>query len=606
MKPNLLLLFTLLISNSALTAGPQKTNAAKAIYGGMSIKEDSTLKKLLTLPEIAAQYKNCQDSLGKKLDEIPNCLWNGNGSDIPPLNKTQKDEVKKIYAQEESGGASKDKVAEADVTATNVKTTNLTNRNLTIATDYKSDPAVKVLSAFFGKKLDEALNGSAQDIKDKKIVTVDHTKFIDLYTSELGKSIVNSFTSYCMETDPSCRAISKDPVDGKDKFTSELCLTSATTKKKEDYIKANLKTINEANFTETEGSAWQHCIGTVSSVCYDNKSTDPDNVYSKQKACLVMDFVKSARKNLIIADQQKLFYGSLLGGGDKGPASIASNMKVSDNSKDLTADKLTEITSNDVGKDFKDSDNQNENISTTNKSIAAEAVDCVGPDGQMTTQDKCKKFLDVNTNKNTDAVTEFGLRQFAKEEALSEKLDDKTNVGSYLKEEGYTDDQIKNLTSAENIEEVKAKIKKRFSEEKDAIIKEMASKITAKTTVSDGSIDKDKDLSALGKIKTDLASRNDDLKNLIHFNNIVASYLTISELNQDGTIKKGTSPTRNTASLFAEVKSMDQKDSKDIMEKIKNNKDLKEDQTTPDFKIGDINQLLKYTDDQAAPETKRP
>jgi hypothetical protein len=613
MKPNLLLILTLLISDLAFSAGANATDASKQVYGGVVIKEDSALKKLLVIPEIAAQYKSCQGAFPRTedLDKISACLWSGDdNNNIPPLSKNQKDEVKKVYAQEDSGGPSKDniavdpKTAEIDVTSTKAKnTTSLTNRNLTIGTDYKSDPAVKVLSAFFGKKLDEVLNGSAQDKKDKKIVTVDHTEFIDLYTSELGKSIVNSFTSYCMETNPSCRDLQKDPADGIEKDSAPCLISKDEVVRKAD-IARNLKTINAANFTDAEGLSWQHCIGSVSGVCYDT-STDPNVAYSKQKACLVMDFVKSARKNLIIADQQKNFYNGLKGGGDKGIASIASNMKAA-NEKDLTADKLTQINSADIDKGFTDSDNKTLNISKTNDSLEVEATDCVGPDGKVTTKDKCSKFLDVNTTKNTDAVTEFGLRQFAKADDLDKKLENKDTVGSYLKEEGYTDDQIKNLTSADKIEEVKLKIKERFNSEKDAIIKEMASRVTAKTTVTDGSIDKDKDLSPLTKIKEELGTRNGDLKNLIHFDNIVASYLTISELNADGSIKKGSSPTRNTASLFAEVKSMDdKKESKVIMEKIKNNKDLQEGQTSPEFKIDDINKLLKYTEDQKVP-TQNP
>ena len=123
----------------------------------------------------------------------------------------------------------------------------------------------------------------------------------------------------------------------------------------------------------------------------------------------------------------------------------------------------------------------------------------------------------------------------------------------------------------------------------------MASRISSKTTAKDGAIEA-QDTSTLGKIKTDLASRNDDLKNLIHFNNIVSSYLNIT----DGTGDSKTI-TRNTASLFAEVKSMDQKDAKEINDNISKNKDLKESPTTSTLQIGDINKILKYDDNQGTP-----
>lgn len=580
----------------------KKAAPKNQVYGGFTIKEDSTLKKLLNLPEVSAQYKSCQTKITdpKELDKIPDCLWNGDGDKIPPLNPKAKENIKKLYAAEESEalknkGAVSAKEAEIDVTAkNNGENSNLTNRTLNISTDYKSDPAVKALSAFFGKKLDEVLNGSEQDIKDKKIVTVDHKKFINLYTSELGKSIVNSFTSYCMESKPDCRNSKEKDKEGKNLYSGDPCLISSNESTRQADIKSNLQTINAANFTEDEGAAWTHCISTVSSVCYDNNKTDKDSVYSKQRACLVMDFVKSARKNLIIADQQKAFYDGIKGGGDRGIASIATNMKVIDNEKNLSADKITQITSGDIDKDFKDSENKNENISKTNSKVDKEADECV----DNTAKSKCSQFLDANKTQNTEAVAEFGLRQFAKEDDLNEKLEDKKNVSSYLKEEGYTDQQIKDLTSGQNLEAVKDKIKERYSAEKKAIIAEMSSRIAKKTTVADGNITKS-DSPTIGKIKDGLSGRNDDLKNLIHFNNIVASYLTISEAN--GPSKN---VTRNTASLYAEVKSMDKKDSKDISDRLNKNKDLKETQTTADFQVGDINQILKYTEDQKKPTEK--
>ena len=594
MKPNLLLIFTLLISNQVQSLDAVPPDSAKKIYGGVSINQDSTLKKLLVIPEVADQYKNCQLFYKNKLnelDKIPDCLWNGVGN-IPKLDQTQKDKVKKIYAEEQLSETNTDKTpidpkaSAVDVTTKDPKMTiNLTNRTVNIMTDYKSDPAVKALSAFFGKKLDEVLNGNAKDIADNKIVSVDHKKFIDLYTSELGKSIVNAFTAYCMETDPDCR----------DGTNTKACIIPADEDKRKENISVNLKVISKADFSAEEGKKWTYCIGTVTDICYKNNKTDKDQTYSKQRACLVMDFVKSARTNLRIAEQQKTFYNGLEGGGDRSIASIASNTKALDE-KESSADKLTQITSADVSKDFKNNDNQNENISKTNDKIEKEAADCIDDNGQMTTKDKCKKFIDVSTTTNTDAVTEFGLRQFVKGDVLDDKLKDNSNVATYLKEEGYTDPQIKDLTSTDQkIEDVKQQIKSRFNDEKDAIIKEMASRISAKTTVADGSIDKE-DTSALGKIKTDLASRNDDLKNLIHFNNIVSSYLNISE--GEGTAKK---LTRNTASLFAEVKSMDQKDAKDINDTIAKNKDLKDNQTTSDLQINDINQILKYDENQVKP-----
>lgn len=591
MKPNSLLILTLLLGHSAYSA--ESSNPKKSEqYGAVSVVEDSTLKKLLVVPGVNEKYQSCQETHKEQLDKIPDCIWKG-------LNSDQRKQVSQIYAQEEASekapaatpGAAK--AVEVDVTAgKNLFNSNLTKRKVNVGIDYKSDPAVKALSEFFGKKLDEVLNGDPKEANSKTITTVDHTKFIELYTSELGKSIINSFTSYCMETSADCR-----PQDATQ--APALCLISADDDQRKKDIEGNLKRLKSATFSEDEGNVWKKCITDVSEVCYgENKNgTDDDRAYSKQKACLVMDFVKASRKNLIATNEQKTFYSGLKGGGDRGIASIASNMKVVDGDKKLSADQLTQLTSADIGKDFKNGDDQNTNIAKATDNIRKEAEECAGEDGKIADETKCKKFLDTNTEKNGEAVMAFGLGQFAKTEELEEKLGNDKNVAAYLKDEGYTDAQIKDLVSAENIDEVRAKIKARFGAEKDAIIKEMSDRIKNKTTTNEGTIDA-KDESKISIIKGELSSRNSDLKNLIHFNNIVSSYLSIQD--------KGTKQiSRNTASLFSEVESYDGVDAKELKANLKNNKDIKQESTSTQLEIKDINsEFLNYLDKKKEPSEK--
>ncbi|MGZ3807609.1 MAG: hypothetical protein ACXVCE_05945 [Bacteriovorax sp.] len=570
---------TLLLPNSAFSAEAKPSEQ----YGAVSVKDDGVLKKLFTVPGVKEKYTSCQEKNKDALDKIPNCIW----TDLDPK---QKEQVKQLYAQEESAkdktsAPTDSKSSEVDVTTgKSALKSNLTGRKVNVGIDYKSDPAVEALSAFFGKKLDEVLNGDPKDAKDKKIIKVDHTKFIDLYASELGKSIINSFTSYCMETSPDCRPEDK-------KAPPPTCLISADDDQRKKDIEANLKLLKSATFSEEEGNVWKKCITDVSDVCYGKNISgdEKDKEYSKQKACLIMDFVKASRKNLIAVDEQKKFYDGLKGG-----VGIASNFV--DGDKNASADKLTQITSADIGKDFKNSDNKTENIAKATEKIQKEADDCAG-DGKISDQAKCKKFLDTNTEKNSEAVTEFGLRQFAQGEDLEKKLADDKNVETYLKEEGYTDVQIKDLTSKDNIEDVKQKIKERFNDEKAAIIKEMANRISTKTATTDGKID-DKDTSKMTQIKKELSSRNSDLKNLIHFNNIVSSYLSIEDT---GTKKVS----RNTASLFSEVESYDGENANELKNNLKNNKDIKKDEVNSLLKVEDINSnFLNYQEKKKEPTEK--
>ena len=560
-----LFIFTLLCSRSI------QAQATKAkVYGDVATSDDQAMKKMLAIPEVKAQYDSCTKA-NVKLEEMSNCLWNG-GSGVPPLSDDAKKQVKNRYAADEATSGRSPASAPTDPKAASGVTSKLTGNSDNLSIDYKSDPAVRALTDFYNKKLNEVLNPDANNKDKKTITTVDQSKFIQLYSSELGKSVVNSFVSYCMETSSTCGSDPKDP---------SLCEFDKVDGPKN--AKKNLDDLKTANLDTSAGTRWTSCIASVSGVCYDlSVKVGDDNYYSKQKACLVVDFVKAARKNLMIAEEQKQFYDGLT------PAvGIASNMKAADENS-LAADKITSITSSDVGKDFQNTQNKKENIAKVDDDLAKEAEECA-KDG---TSAKCKNIIDTNVDAKKEAVAEFGLRKLAQEDDLSKKLDDPKAVAQYLKEEGYDDAKIKDLTSTpQKLEEIKDQIKKRFDSEKEAIIAEMAQKVNGKITSNDGKIDLNSDSAKISAIKQDFSSRSADLKNLIQFDNIVSSYLTVV----DSKNTKAT-PSRNTASLYAELKGMDPNtaEAKALKAQIEASKDVKETSGTADLSVDQINELLKY------------
>jgi len=118
-----------------------------------------------------------------------------------------------------------------------------------------SDPAVQALSKVFEKKLQEALLGDEAAQKDTKhVAIVDHAKFIELYKTELGKTVINAFTSYCMEVDikKPTQTISKSCKDKKDQDVEcDLYLLASDRKKTiEDNVK-NLKNLDLKSSSDT-------------------------------------------------------------------------------------------------------------------------------------------------------------------------------------------------------------------------------------------------------------------------------------------------------------------------------------------------------------------
>ncbi len=562
------ILFLLLISTAAFSETAKTDNKDKQ-YGAVTVNDtDGTLKKILALPGVNDAYKNCQAN--HKLDEVPDCLWNSS------LTQQQKDQIKAIYAASSSDQSSNNsrKPASANDKNSSVLQTGLTNKKMDVGIDYSTNPTVKGLTDFYEKKLDEVLYPDKN--KEGKISTVDHSKFIELYKSELGKTIINAFTSYCMETPETCRT------------GTDLCLISGDETTRKDTSNTNLKSLQSVTFSDKEGAGWQKCILDVSKVCYEMSSNDDaDKVYSKQRACVVMDFVKSARKSLIAANEQKKFYDEI-DSSKFGVANLGSgNFAVTDDKK-ASSDKLTQLTSEDMKKDFTNLDNKKENIAKVIDQPSNEAKKCLGDDGKISDQAQCKKFLSTDTDKNTAAVTDFGLRQFADGETLDNKLNDKNNVASYLKEEGYSDKEIQNLTKDENIQTVKDQIKDRYKSEKDALIKEMASRIGGKTTTDQGKVT-DNDSNKMQTIKNELSTRNTDLQNLIHFNNIVSSYLSVVDTNT----KKAS---RNTASLYSEVQSYTGDGAEELKKNLgTNGKNVQQGDNNSQLSIDDINKnFLNY------------
>lgn len=524
------------------------------VYGKVS--SDSTLDKMLQVPGVEAIYEKCKTDNPNFSENIPTCIW-----DAVKVKPDLKKKVMQVYDDSL-------KNQKAGRSPASTKSTSFTDRKLAVTTDYSSDPGVQALSDYFGTKLAEILDTKEEDAKKGLIVTVDHGKFIELYKSELGKSIVNALTSYCLNTE-----------------LDTLCKEKGYCKYNPDQKQINIDSLKTAKFTSDSDDAdrWNKCITGVPKVCYENVV---NNQESKTQACLVMDFIKSARKNLISSEEQKKFYDDL----GKKTIGVQSNFKVIDGDK-ATNDSLTQITSQDMEKEYTNAKGEKTSIKEVNEQLAKEASECV--DNNQVKADKCKKFINTNKEENEKALAEFGMRQEIQKEKLDEELKDQSSVASYLQEEGYDKDQIAKMTDATNLDKTKDEIKKRFEAEKNAFIATMKEKIKGKTSNDEGQISSS-DETQLTRIKNIFSNRTQDLSSLIKFNNIVSSYLTVKDT-------KTKEQSRNTASLFAEIESLKGKDAEEMKKRLENAK-LKDKKNDLEFKIKDINNVLKYKTQPDEPE----
>lgn len=569
MKKSFINLITLqlviLLTSSLSYAADNKTETKKdVVYGNVTVNE--TLEKMLQVPGVKAIYDGCVKTHSSGSAAVPNCVW-----DKVSKNPDQKKAVQGIYALETSGkktdgaSASPSSSPSRSPAGETKPEKSLTAKILPVATDYSSDPAVVALSKFYEKKLDEILDPSKalslEDQKAGKILSTDHRKFIDLYKSELGKTIINAFTSYCLDTDDtSCQK-------------GGTCLLSDVQSTREDNRKKNLENLKsnslDLDSKGPQAAKWNYCITNVPKIC-DSQPTQSqkDETYSKRRACLIVDYVKAARKNIMVADKQKEFYDEMNKANGSG-GGIAQNVHVISDENKLSADAVLSITSKDVENSLKDS----EEYQLSKKEVEACYDDKTK---KILDTDACKKFLNTDKDANEASLTELAMRQNIQSEELKVELDSSDKkIVSYLKEEGYKEDEIKKITDdKDSLQKIKDQIIKRYKSEKEAIIQEMADRIKNKTSGTEGKIDANSDSGKMGEIRKAINNKSSELAGLVQFNNIVSSYLTIDSGNNK--------IERNTASLFAETKAMDTNDAKIVGEKItaaklvdkKNNADL--------------------------------
>jgi len=529
-------------------------------------KTDDTFEKMLSVPEIKAQYDKCKNKFkdnSKDLSDISNCVWKGLDPD------TQK-KVTQFY-EEESKGKNKP-VPAGENKPKNNEDTGLGFRSANIKLDYQNSEGYKKLSDILGKKLREALYGDEEKLKqERKIASVDHKSFNDIYRSQLSKTIIDAFASYCLEVNledmdnanPSCLTEKKckEISSAKEKESCEKdCqyFSYDEDKAEENRIK-NLKRVENGDFN-IENSSYGLCIKSVGMACK----------YGKQdKACVLTDYVTSSKRNLMLAEKiDKDFYGKLNNG-------VQMAIKNQADQKDYNAFKAITVTSNEIESAYKDE----------NKKLADEANDCANSPDK-----KCEKFLSTDTENNRDSVVEYALRQHALEAKLDESLSSIDGVKKFLKSQGLSDSEIeKKLSGNVDLEKIKEDIKMRFVNERESIVKELSKKVMGNTSEKDGNIDQ-ADSYKLSSIKQELSSKTDRFKDLTRFNNIVGAYL--STKNEDGS-----DGGRNTASLFEEInsgKNESNQSLKDQASKAGLQDSKGKGSELFKFKIDDINKMLGF------------
>ncbi|MDD0852893.1 hypothetical protein HBN50_07290 [Halobacteriovorax sp. GB3] len=498
---------TLLITSSFAS------NESRAIE---SQKESSDiLSKAMEVPGVSEQVKKCQSNNVAK-ENLSSCVWGG-------LSSEQQKQVQQVVNKTKDGKSLEGKYESV----------------YTGSDNNKQSKGIKKLEDYLYNKLASVLfEETRKDSSFFKNKLVDEGVFYDLYETQVGKNIVSAFSSYCMDAHAgNDYAIKKDEVY-----------------RKENREK-NIKSLG--NFDASSRNSWNDCIVKVPKICHDKNlisevqnSKDADEVtsedidYTQVRACEVVNYVKTAKQNLLAITKVKDSIKDLkVASKDRKSATPFYESK----GKDKTIDDLTTVTSGEFVNETKYNDAQLED---------AKILEECQKTGQITPE--CEAFLS-DAGENEEQLIEQGLRAEALKNKLITDLEENPEKGleQYFKDQGYSEEKIKELLAGD-VDALKDMIKKRYETEKDALVKSLAMQLekNQKSKSDDESTAKAENERKLDAIQKELTSKTSDYAQLIHFSNIVTGYLEVGgDSNSSGGARQpGSAKTSvNTYSISKEL-----------------------------------------------------
>ncbi|TDJ05809.1 MAG: hypothetical protein E2O68_05855 [Deltaproteobacteria bacterium] len=411
-----------------------------------------------------------------------------------------------------------------------------------IRTQKKMDPAIKKLGEFYFKKLNESLYGKHD--AEKKLY-VSHSAFYEIYKSQVSKNLIESLSSYCIEAE-----------------RSKAFILSQDKAKRMSVRKKSIKQLKKiegegADAVSAGYKDWEVCMQAIQNIChrtiYKHKKAklvinysstltldekynveEADYNYSRIRACSVVGYLKIARQTILkITEIQRLinYVDGDPSKGRKDPVNWFKNLIGKDDFKSTgkTYDELTSMTSGELAKSgFLEEDK---------KILKRITEDCL----KNSNMQACREFLNEEVDEQYKLAAEYALKLEAMMEKIEKMKPDK--LKKFLQEQGYEDKRIQELEKF--AEELKTEVIERFRAEKELLITQLWEEIRAKTLAKTD--DDEKIKSKIKKIAEELSGRGEEFIQLVHYNNIISGYLTVSGRPGD----KG--KVRNVQSIFREL-----------------------------------------------------
>ncbi len=511
----LLTLFTALSANS--WSEEVEAGSAKVVSREQSI--DALKKYTQNDPEVVAALKLCTDAneSGESDTDPMDCLWEGEN-----LSQAKKEE---IYEALNFGNEEESYLP----TVSNYKT--------------QSSAATKVLETYMQKRLEEALF----DEDDKKSIKAldDHTIFLNIYKSQLGKNLITEISAFCLYSDP---------------YTGFIPVSDS--KALAFYKDTNLKNLTKKSIISTESSeegsaaftGFNQCIQRVGNICR-GEDVDPENeIPSRQKLAVPSRWTETAKLPISACELNRLMTGvksaiaatdSIIETYDEMSESSTNknhSLQVANvNRKDINVNNIVNIGSNELidesgyEEKLKDVATDIEENCNTAEAMASEA---------------CKKYF--TTNEENEAIKlESDFRNMAIAKKVEDEIDNANNdveaLRKIYKDQGLTDEDFDSLiaeaqkNNQDEFEYLSSKIKAQYNNERTALKDSLNDKLSQTEINAE---DPTQTQSKAQELADTYKNSAESLAEVYQYANIVSSFIQVTTNGEKG---------RNTAALSAEL-----------------------------------------------------
>ena len=476
------------------------------------LTKEETLERLIETDLIKEKYEKCSEA---KDPEPWNCVWR----ELTPDEQRQVSEILGQFSD-------KDKKESENKYENKALGDGLFGD--------KASPVMKELGDNLFDMFQKAMYGElTKEVQDSELRLVDHSVFYDIYKARISKEFIELVASFCLDSTLS-GSVYRVPRDA-DKLKS--------------LREENIKQMH--NNPDGEKKKFNLCITEIRNVCTHQASGSrcpkvnnqsiacASDDHTQDRACEVQNAVNSIKKSIaateVIQEAIEKQAKEENGEGSLGSAitgkkvSIYTGGKMDDRQ---SVDTMTSISSGQLEEAMK---------ADEEKTIFDKSAEELKEECKESLTKKCKEFVlegdEIQDSK--DKISEMGLRMLAMEERIKRNLDlssagdetAKKELAQFLKEEGINDEEIEKIIKDDKkVKLATEQIIQNYEKRTQAVINNLKNKLQNMVPAEDTDEEK---LTIINQVSQELMDRPKHYQQLLHYSNIVSSYLSTSSEEND-------------------------------------------------------------------------